>query len=187
MQTFRIPVNAVQIEHHGTKDDRLVAILHDQSLTATKLGCGTGHCGACTVWLEGRPVRACELTVESTWVSAQSSYGTVHTLEGLAELMPQLADCLINAFLDEQAAQCGYCSAGILMKAAALIRDHDLTCHGSGARPLSEAEIAKALDEHLCRCGSHRRVLRAVELACQRYSSRAAQSSSKITPPALIE
>jgi nicotinate dehydrogenase subunit A len=195
MPVFEIPVNAQWIVHHGQPSDRLLEVLHDHALTATKLGCGAGHCGACTVWLNGRPTRSCELTVDTISVGSSDNLDSaggveqaprIVTLEGLAQAEPRLARCLEDAFCSEQAAQCGYCSSGILMKAAALIKDHALRS-GAATHPslLDEADVARALDEHLCRCGSHRRVLRAVLLASKNYlrdtgSNEAPPSQSKL-------
>jgi nicotinate dehydrogenase subunit A len=168
MPTFQISINNKALEHQGQEDDRLLTVLHDQGLTASKLGCGSGHCGACTVWVAGVPARACELTMESLCAVGQVGKDLT-TLEGLAERKPRLAECLLEAFSQEQAAQCGYCSAGILMKAAALIKDQSID---QGRSPLTEAQVAQALDDHLCRCGSQGRVMRAVLLASKKYSAK---------------
>jgi nicotinate dehydrogenase subunit A len=185
---FRVLVNTSTIEHRGRDDDQLLAVLHDHGLIASKLGCGTGHCGACTVWFNGIPIRSCDSTIGS--VSADPSLGIrkVTTLEGLDEENSSLSECLKQAFLREQAAQCGYCSAGILMKAAALIRDRSGSkIEGQSSHILSEAEITRALDDHLCRCGSHRRVIRAVMTAHRSYwdqkSERCAQEASDDSAP----
>ena len=114
-------------------------------LTGTRQGCGENQCGACRVIVDGRAVAACDTPL---WAVAGKS---VTTIEGLGT--PQAPHPLQRAFLAEQAAQCGYCTAGVLVGAAALL-----------AREPSpdEARVREALDAHLCRCGSHNRIVRAV-------------------------
>ena len=117
-------------------------------------GDGAGQCGACHVLIAGRSRAACDTPLSS--VQGQQ----VTTVEGLAE--GGVPGVLQQAFLDEQAAQCGYCLSGILITASELLaRD---------SRP-SEQQVRQALDGHLCRCGSHQRIVRAVLLAAQRMQS----------------
>jgi aerobic-type carbon monoxide dehydrogenase small subunit (CoxS/CutS family) len=127
----------------------LLAVLRNSlGLTGSRFGCGLEQCGACIVLLDGEPVYAC--TREVGTVAGKA----VTTIEGLAngeKLHP-----LQHAFLAEQAGQCGYCLSGILMSAKALL--------DRNPRP-SRAEIVAALDKHLCRCGAHNRIVRAVERA----------------------
>ncbi|EME69591.1 aerobic-type carbon monoxide dehydrogenase small subunit CoxS/CutS-like protein [Paramagnetospirillum caucaseum] len=114
-------------------------------LTGTHLGCGKGECGACTVLIDGQPARACQIPV------AAAAGRSVTTIEGLGT--PLAPHPLQAAFIAEQAAQCGWCTPGMVMEGAALLaRD---------AQP-GRDEVKAALDGHLCRCGSHHRVLRAV-------------------------
>lgn len=117
-------------------------------LTGTRYGCGLEQCGSCMVLIDGQPTHAC--TREIGTMAGR----TVMTIEGLGT--PTRLHALQQAFLDEQAGQCGYCLSGILMSAKALI--------DRNANP-SRAEIVTALDRHLCRCGAHVRILRAVERA----------------------
>jgi isoquinoline 1-oxidoreductase alpha subunit len=116
-------------------------------LMGTKYGCGVAQCGACTVHVDGKAVRSCTLAV-GTVESA------VTTIEGLGT--PDRPHPLQAAFVAEQAAQCGYCTSGIVMAAAALLKEV--------ARP-TDAQVRAALDGNLCRCGAHLRVLRAVRRA----------------------
>ena len=121
------------------------------------------------------PIQSCEITVESLVSGEGTASKRVTTLEGLVQENPRLADCLTQAFLAEQAAQCGYCTAGILMTAAALLRDHadkmiEQETTQSPSPVLTLSDVTRALDDHLCRCGSHRRVMRAVMLASELYS-----------------
>ena len=123
----------------------LYVVRHELGLRAVKYGCGTGHCGACTVLVDGRPENSCEYLVSLV------EGCRVTTLEGLSnvELHP-----VQQAFIEEQAAQCGYCTTGLIMRLVSLL---DTT-----PRPLI-AEVHSALDRHLCRCGSHSRVLKVVD------------------------
>ena len=137
----------VRVEGDGTTP--LLSVLRDDlALRGSRFGCGTEQCGACMVLIDGEPAFACAHEVATVAGKA------ITTVEGLARdgaLHP-----LQQAFLDEQAGQCGYCLSGILVSAAALLRRN--------ATP-SRAEIIAALDPHLCRCGIHNRVIRAVERA----------------------
>ncbi|MBI2202342.1 MAG: (2Fe-2S)-binding protein [Candidatus Rokubacteria bacterium] len=122
----------------------LLVLRNDLQLNGPKFGCGLAQCGACIVHLDGDAVPACVTPL------SEAAGRSVVTIEGLGgeRLHP-----LQQAFLDEQAAQCGYCTAGIIMKAAAVLR----------AKPdATEAEMREALAGNLCRCGSHMRVLRAI-------------------------
>ncbi|HET9597032.1 MAG TPA: (2Fe-2S)-binding protein [Anaeromyxobacteraceae bacterium] len=126
----------------------LYVLRNDLELNAAKFGCGLAQCGACTVLVEGKAVRSCTLPMSA------AAGKSVTTLEGLGSegrLHP-----LQRAFIDEQAAQCGYCIAGMIMSAKALL--------DTRPRP-TEAEIRRALAGHLCRCGTHDRIVRAVQRA----------------------
>ncbi len=142
-------VNGRQVCVEAEGDAPLLSVLRDElGLRGTRFGCGTEQCGACMVLIDGEPSFSCTRPVETLAGKA------VTTVEGLAQngtLHP-----LQQAFLDEQAGQCGYCLSGILMSAAALLRKNP--------KP-SRDEIATALDPHLCRCGIHNRVIRAVQKA----------------------
>lgn len=114
-------------------------------LTGTHLGCGKGECGACTVLIDGQPARSCRTTL------GEAAGKAVTTIEGLGT--PEAPHPVQAAFIEEQAAQCGWCTAGMVVEGAALLARH--------AQP-DLAEAKEALDGHLCRCGSHQRVLKAV-------------------------
>jgi nicotinate dehydrogenase subunit A len=127
-------------------DVPLMYVLRDQlGLTGTHFGCGLAQCGACTVMVAGRAVRSCIAPAKS--VVGQD----VVTIEGLGS--PDRPDPLQAAFIAEQAAQCGYCTAGMIMSARALL--------AQTPRP-TEPQVREALAGNLCRCGSHARVIRAV-------------------------
>jgi nicotinate dehydrogenase subunit A len=153
-------VNGVQATLQAGPDTPLLYLLrNDLQLKGAKFGCGLGLCGACTVLVDGEPARSCDVPL---W-SVEGRH--VVTIEGLAKDMPGTSGqnpgepqlhALQQAFLDEQAAQCGYCTSGMIMAAAGLL----LRC----PRP-TRADIDQALDRNLCRCGSHSRILRAIERA----------------------
>ena len=126
----------------------IFALRNDLGLPATKLGCALEQCRSCTVLVDGAPRTSCTTPLEDVEAAE------VTTLEGL--IGEDRFAALREAFLEEQAAQCGYCLPGILVAAQALL---DRT-----PRP-TRAEIVTALEGHLCRCGSHPRILRAVERA----------------------
>jgi aerobic-type carbon monoxide dehydrogenase small subunit (CoxS/CutS family) len=133
----------------------LLSALRDRlGLRGSKFGCGTGQCGACMVLIDGKPEHSCARDITTV---AGKTITTVEGLAGNGMLHP-----LQQAFLDEQAGQCGYCLSGILISAAALLKQN--------AKP-SRADIIAALDPHLCRCGIHNRVIRAVQKAAAGASS----------------
>ena len=150
-QNLTLRVNGASRTVNVEPDTPLLYILrNDLELNGPRFGCGLSQCGACTVLVDGRPTRSCATPV-STIGSKQ-----VTTLEGLGT--PQKLHPLQKAFIEEQAAQCGYCTNGMIMTAKALL---DKT-----PKP-TEAQIKKALAANLCRCGTHNRVVRAVQRAAK--------------------
>lgn len=147
--THRFHVNQQPAAFDGDGQAPLLSVLRDElSLSGPKFGCGQGECGACMVLVDGQPQTACILPV---WAVEGKQ---VVTIEGLGT--PECPHRLQTAFLEERAAQCGYCVAGIVTSAAALLlRD---------PAP-SRATIVQALDKHLCRCGAHNRMIRAIQRA----------------------
>jgi nicotinate dehydrogenase subunit A len=147
--TIDLTVNGERRQIGVAETTSLIDVLRNElGLCGTRYGCGLEQCGACMVLIDGQPAFSC--TRETGTVAGRS----VTTIEGLGtsdKLHP-----LQQAFLDEQAGQCGYCLSGIVMSAKALL--------DRNANP-SRADIVAALDKHLCRCGSHQRILRAVERA----------------------
>jgi nicotinate dehydrogenase subunit A len=123
----------------------LYALRNDLKLKGARYGCGVGQCGACTVIVDGRAVSSCDMPV------AAAVGKTVTTIEGIGTAADPHP--LQRAFIAEQAAQCGYCASGIIMRAKALIDER-------GAP--GDAEVREALGAHLCRCGTHGRILRAI-------------------------
>ncbi|MBN9405435.1 MAG: (2Fe-2S)-binding protein [Burkholderiales bacterium] len=127
----------------------LLYVLRDQlGLHGPKFGCGLSQCGACTIHLDGQAVRSCVLPVEAAEGHA------ITTLEGLGTI--DHPDPLQQAFIDEQAVQCGYCINGMIMSAKALLN--------TNTHPTRD-DIKQALDGNLCRCGTHMRIVRAIERA----------------------
>lgn len=124
----------------------LGVLRHTLGLKATRMGCGQGQCGACRVMVDGHAVAACETPLWAVQGKA------VVTVEGLGSR--DAPHALQTAFIEEQAMQCGFCTSGILMSAAALLQRQPCP---------SRQEIVQVLDGHLCRCGAHNRVLRAIE------------------------
>jgi nicotinate dehydrogenase subunit A len=142
----RLSVNGVERALAADPDTPLLYVLrNDLGLKGTRFGCGSGQCGACFVLIEGRAAPACDTPL---WSAAGKQITTVEGLGKGGSLHP-----LQQAFLAEQAAQCGYCTSGILISAAALL--------AGNPRP-TESEVRAALDRNLCRCGSHNRMVRAV-------------------------
>ena len=144
-------VNGSPVEVAAGDDTPLLDVLRNHlGLKGTKFGCGLEQCGCCMVLIDGEPAKSCGKALSTV------AGKTVLTIEGLGT--PGAPHPLQAAFLDEQAGQCGYCLPGILITAKALL--------DRNAAP-SRAEIARALDDNICRCGSHIRILKAVERAAQ--------------------
>lgn len=153
--TTELTVNGVPCAVTADESTPLIYVLrNDLKLKGTRHGCGQGLCGCCTVLLDGRSIQACNVPLSA----ARSAHVT--TVEGLAQgdrLHP-----LQQAFIDEQAGQCGYCLSGILMGAVALL--------ARIARP-TDREIREGLDLHLCRCGSYGRIVKAIQRASEAMSN----------------
>ena len=144
-------VNGADHQVDAESDTPLLYVLRDElKLNAAKFGCGLGQCGACTVIVDGKAVLSCVTPL----VLLEGKQVT--TLEGLGTVANPAP--IQRAFIEQQAAQCGYCIAGIMMRAQALLLRKP--------RP-GDAEIRAELAPHLCRCGTHMRILRAVHRAAQ--------------------
>jgi nicotinate dehydrogenase subunit A len=149
MPRYQLQLNGRTQKVEAEPDTPLLYVLRDQlELHGPKFGCGLGQCGACTVHLDGQAVRSCVMPVSA--VGARR----VTTLEGLGSSARPSA--LQQAFIDEQAAQCGYCINGMIMQAADLLK--------RTPRP-TEQQIREGLAMNLCRCGTHQRIVRAVQRA----------------------
>ncbi len=151
VSTHTIVVNGSSRSVTVRGETPLLQVLRNElELNGPQYGCGVGQCGACTVLIEGKPVRSCTLPLSKV------GDRPVTTLAGLGSV--DNPHPVQRAFIEKQAAQCGYCANGMIMAAAALLE--------TNPEP-SDAEIRKALDGNLCRCGSHLRILRAVHRAAE--------------------
>jgi len=149
---LRLTVNGTAHTIRSAPDTPLLYVLRDElRLQGPRFGCGLGQCGACTVHLGGSAVRSCTIAVSA--VGARP----VTTLEGLGS--PERLHPMQQAFIDEQAMQCGYCINGWIMTAAAFLKNNSSP---------TDAEIRAALSGLICRCGAHMRILRAVSRAAAR-------------------
>jgi nicotinate dehydrogenase subunit A len=140
-----LTVNGQQVDIDRPDDTALLTVLRDAlGLVGSRFGCGQGLCGACTVLLDGTPVTSCDTPL---WQAAGS---TVVTVEGLSVHGPNAVQ---RALVDHQAAQCGFCISGIVVRATALLEE----------QPNASAEqVAQALERNLCRCGTQQRIVEAV-------------------------
>jgi nicotinate dehydrogenase subunit A len=146
---YRITVNgAIHLVDAASETPLLYVLRNDLGLSGPKFGCGLGQCGACAAIVGGKLARTCSITLRDV------GKDQVITLEGLGT--SQNPHPLQKAFIDEQAAQCGYCSNGMIMAAKALL--------DRNRKPTSE-DIKSALADQLCRCGVHNRIVRAVQRA----------------------
>ena len=152
MASLELIVNGARHQIAADPDESLLVVLRERlDLTGTKYGCGEGQCGACTVLLDGKAVRSC-LTP-----AANAAGKAVTTIEGLEEngrLHP-----LQQAFIDEDAMQCGYCTPGMIVEAAALLKRTPSP---------DDAEIARAIEGHVCRCCAYARIVRAIREAAEK-------------------
>ena len=157
MPTITLFVNGTERKVEAEADTTLLSLLRDRiGLTGTKYGCGEGQCGACTVLLQGKAVRSCRIP------AASAAGMKITTIEGLAQegkLHP-----VQQAFLEEDAFQCGYCTPGMIMSACSLLN--------ANANP-SEQDILDTMNGNICRCGTYPRVMAAIH--------RVAASGKKLT------
>lgn len=151
MPQFTLSINQQQHQVETEADTPLLWVLREHlQLTGTKYGCGIAQCGACTVHLDGNPVRACVMPVSAIQPNQQ-----ITTIEGLAE---KADHPLQKAWIAVQVPQCGYCQSGQIMQAAALLERNP--------KPKRD-EILQHMNGNLCRCGTYMRILKAIELAAQ--------------------
>ena len=155
---MKIKVKGREHEVDSDPDTPLLYVLrNDLGVLGPKFGCGLAQCGACTVHMDGVAIRSCQTPVSS------AKGARITTIEGLAAKDGTLT-AVQQAFIDEQAAQCGYCISGWVMTAAQLLRDNP--------NP-SDEDIRKGLAGLKCRCGTHMSILRAVKLAASRLQKKA--------------
>ena len=159
-------LNGRRVEVDAEPDTPLLYVLrNDLRMNGAKFGCGLGQCGACTVLVDGEPTFSCHTPI------ARVEGRRVATVEGLGTAAQP--GKLQQAFIDEQAAQCGYCIAGMIMRAQALLERNP--------HP-SDAEIRRHMAPNLCRCGTHLRILRAVRRAADRSGVAIAAESRTSAP-----
>ena len=155
MPDYVLTVNGARLKVTAPEDETLLSVLRNRlDLTGTKYGCGEGQCGACTVLTDGTPTRSCTVPV------ARAATTKITTIEGLEQhgvLTP-----VQQAFLDEGAFQCGYCTSGMIMSATALLRDTH--------RPTDD-QILTHMNGNVCRCGTYPRILDAIKRAAQAPAS----------------
>ena len=163
---IKLTVNGRPHELDVQPDTPLLYVLRDQlALNGAKFGCGLGQCGACTVMLDGEAVFSC---LTPLLLAAGKEVTTVEGL-GTADAPGPMQ----RAFIEEQAAQCGYCIAGMMMRAQALLRRN--------ATP-SDADIRVAMEPNLCRCGTHMRIMRAIKRAAALMKTADAGNAGRATP-----
>jgi nicotinate dehydrogenase subunit A len=151
MNELELNVNGVTRSFNVEPTSTLLSLLRDQcDLKGSRFGCGLGVCGACNVLVDGRAIRACDTPL---WAVLGKS---ITTIEGLGT--PESPHPLQEAFIAFQAMQCGYCASGIMISAAALLKTNPAP---------SEAEVRAALDDNLCRCGAHNRMVAAIMKAAE--------------------
>jgi aerobic-type carbon monoxide dehydrogenase small subunit (CoxS/CutS family) len=156
MSEIVLNINGKRVKADAPAEETLLSALRNRlDLTGTKYGCGEGQCGACTVLLDGRAVRSCMTPLSA---AANAKIVTIEGLEEDGKLSP-----VQQAFLDQGAFQCGYCTPGMIMCATALLRDQPSP---------TDDEIVQAMRGNVCRCGTYPRILEAIRHASRQPSSR---------------
>ncbi len=149
MAEFVLNINGARLHANAPPEVSLLSVLRNHlNMTGTKYGCGEGQCGACTVLLDGRAVRSCLTPVSS------AANSKIVTIEGLDQNGALTA--VQQAFLEEGAFQCGYCTSGMILSATALLRQKP---------DPSEDQIIQAMEGNICRCGTYSRILDAIKRA----------------------
>lgn len=149
MGDFRLNINGADLHINAAGEESLLYVLRDHlHLTGTKYGCGEGQCGACTVLIDGSARRSCLASVESV---KDARITTIEGLEHNGMLTP-----VQQAFLDEEALQCGYCTSGMILSATSLLRDHP--------HP-TDQQIVERMNGNICRCGTYPRIVAAIKRA----------------------
>ncbi len=151
MAEFKLKINGTTHQVESEPDTPLLWVIREQlALTGTKYGCGLAQCGACTVHLNGNPIRSCVVPVSSVKEDQE-----ITTIEGLSE---DGTHPLQQAWIEAQVPQCGYCQSGQIMQAAALLEENP--------KPTRD-EIIQYMNGNLCRCGTYLRIVKAIQIASQ--------------------
>ena len=151
MSNQTLNINGAPLQVNAPGDETLLSVLRNRlNLTGTKYGCGEGECGACTVLLDGKSVKSCQTLVSEV---GGAKITTIEGLEHSGTLTP-----VQQAFLDEGAYQCGYCTSGMIMRATGLL--HDVPTP-------TEAQIVTGMNGNICRCGTYPRIVAAVQRAAR--------------------
>ena len=163
----KLEINGKATEVDATPDTPLLYVLRDNlAMNGAKFGCGLGQCGACTVLVDNKPVFSCVVPI------AVLEGRKITTLEGLGT--PEKPGPLQRAFIEEQAAQCGYCTAGMIVRAQGLLNT---------TKQPSDAQIREHMATNLCRCGTHNRVIKAVKRAADYMRTASSPDSQFDTLP----
>ncbi|OMH26621.1 (2Fe-2S)-binding protein [Motiliproteus sp. MSK22-1] len=149
---FTLTINGAQHQVNLEEDTPLLWVLRDSlGMTGTKFGCGVGACGACTVHLDGQPVRSCQIPLSAVGNASIQTIEAVHELSAGQQIQ--------DAWIQEQVPQCGYCQSGQIMSASALLRENPTP---------SDSEIDNAMRGNICRCGSYSEIRKAIHLAASK-------------------
>jgi aerobic carbon-monoxide dehydrogenase small subunit len=155
MPSYTLRINGRTHQVEGEPGDSLLSVLrYELGLTGSKFGCGEGYCGACTVLVDNQVARSCVTRLAAV---ADKPVTTIEALANGDQLHP-----VQEAFLEAEAFQCGYCTAGMVMATVGLLR--------TNPNP-SEQDIARVMDRSVCRCGTYPRIVRAIKLAAERMKS----------------
>ena len=155
MATIGLAINGKAYSVDAEPQTSLLTVLREHlDLTGSKYGCGEGQCGACTVLIDGVPTRSCLTSLEEVGARQVT---TIEGIESEGKLHP-----LQQAFLDADSLQCGYCTSGMIVAGVALLRTNPMP---------SDAEIVHAMNGNLCRCGTYRRIMAAIQLAAGKLRS----------------
>jgi aerobic-type carbon monoxide dehydrogenase small subunit (CoxS/CutS family) len=166
MSALSLNINGAERQVDAPPDEFLLYVLRDRlQMTGTKYGCGEGQCGACTVLLDGRPVRSCRTPVSQ---AVGKKITTIEGLEQNGKLHP-----VQQAFLDHEAFQCGYCTSGMIMSTVAMLN--------TNPNPSTD-DIVRQMNGNVCRCGTYPRILTAIRDAARKSSSSPAQPAAAGAP-----